>query len=157
MLYKQKGMLGRCLGSSGTDVLGRTTESLYMWLGSSCVWGGAGPKTAKCVPDTVNNCCWLQENARNCFLKSSQKESLAGWSRVTEFSAREVHGYVGHGTADAALDTPGSVKPGHHMVPSSPLGPVNIHVTETHVIVSAPGLCPGVPCMISPRTKGCLE
>lgn len=44
MLYKQKGMLGRCLGSSGTDVLGRTTESLYMWLGSSCVWGGQVPR-----------------------------------------------------------------------------------------------------------------
>lgn len=85
--------LGRCICGSGPPVCGGG--------------GGAGPKTAECVPDAANNCCWLQENARNCFSKSPQKKSLAGWSRVAEFSAREVHGYVGHGTAEATLATPG--------------------------------------------------
>ena len=73
---------------------------------------------------------------------------------MAEFQASAVQGCVGQDTAETTLDTP---RAGHHMVLSSPRGPANIHVPEAHVTASAPGLCPGVPCMISLRLKGLLR
>lgn len=78
---------------------------------------------------------------------------------MAEFPASEVHGGVGQDTAETTLDTPraGSVRPGQHMVLSPPLGSANIHVPDAHVTASAPGLCPGVPWMISSRPKELLR
>lgn len=81
-------------------------------------------------------------------------QSLLGtsyWSRVAEFPASAVQRCVGQDTTETTLDTP---RAGHHMVQSYPRGPANIHVPEAHVTAPAPGLCPGVPCMISSRPKG---
>lgn len=32
-------------------------------------------------------------------------------------------------------------------MPSSPLGPASVHVSEANIAASAPGLCPRVPCV----------